>query len=415
VPAVKEVKMRYREINSLDDFSHDAVVVVDFIGEKEYRRALEKIGTDLNSKGFVTPFDDALFGLELDLLNLERLRTQCSGRFTLLPERCHAGVDFLLGLGQTIPALSEKGKAILLGRIKKGLDEGLWPLRHELGVAANLNKRGWDIGFHDLEEGGGFDYLVAKDGMTYEVEAKAISAFTGWPLKPDNLYKLLVEVKQHFVWQGVGIPYIGATLASSLSPDRAELRRLVSAFSTVARTNTGLDLPDTQISFLGIIPDMSPDKLMLGSNEHARMRRKIVLVNANYPKLVLELDSKKPIQIGRKIIQTTNEAARKQFSRSHPAVIWTHINFISEQVFLGLGAQRDGRASLLDSVANGTLMSDKRNHLSQLVFSGGSFLHKTDSVARSSHKSIVYNSPMYRFGKNVIFEGGRMHPDHKAA
>jgi hypothetical protein len=415
LPSIKEVKMRYREINGLDDFSHDVAVVVDFIGEKEYRRALEKIGIDLNLKGFVTPFDDALYGLELNLLVLERLRTQCSGRFTLLPESCHAGSDFLLGLGQTIPALSEKGKVRLLGRIKKGLDEGLWPLRHELGVAANLNKRGWDIGFHDLEEGGGFDYLVAKDGMTYEVEAKAISAFTGWPLKPDNLYKLLVEVRQQFVWQGVGIPFLSATLPSSLAPDRTELRRLVSAFSTVARTKAGLDLPESEIRFVGIIPDMPPDKLMLGSKVHSRMRRKIVLVNANHPKLVLELDSKKPIQTGRKIIQTTNEAARRQFSRSRPAIIWTHINFISEQDFLGLGAQRDGRASLLDSVANGTLVSEKCNHLSQLVFSGGSFLHKTDSDARSCCRSIVYNSPMCRFGKNVIFEGGRMHPDHKAA
>jgi hypothetical protein len=250
--------------------------------------------------------------------------------------------------------------------------------------------------------------------MTYEVEAKAISAFTGWPVKPNNLYKLLVEVKQHFVWQGVGIPYIGATLASSLSPDRAELQRLVSAFSAVARTKTGLDLPDTQIRFLGIIRDVPPEKLMLGSREHARMRGKILLVNPNHPKLVLELDSRKPIQIGRKIIQTTNEAARKQFSRSNPAVIWTHINFISEQVFLSLGAQRDGRASLLDSVANGALMSEKRNHVSQLVFSGGSFLHKTGSVARSSYRSIVYNSPMCRFGANVIFEDGRTHPDYKA-
>src|ERR1700674_5905882 len=110
--------MRYRQINSLDDFSRDAAVVVDFIGQKEYRQALEKIGTDLNSKGFVTPFDDAFFALELDLWNLEGLRTQCLGRFTSLPARCHAGVDFVIGLGQTIPALSDKGKTILLGRIK---------------------------------------------------------------------------------------------------------------------------------------------------------------------------------------------------------------------------------------------------------------------------------------------------------
>ncbi len=41
--------MRYREINNLEDFSHHVAVVVDFIGEKEYRQALEKIGSDLNS------------------------------------------------------------------------------------------------------------------------------------------------------------------------------------------------------------------------------------------------------------------------------------------------------------------------------------------------------------------------------
>ncbi|HEY4739230.1 MAG TPA: hypothetical protein VIH76_01400 [Candidatus Acidoferrales bacterium] len=408
--------MRYREINGLDDVSHDARVVVEFIGEEEYRQALEKIGTDLNSKGFVTPFDDALFALELDLLNLERLRVQCSGTFTSLPAQCHAGVDFLLGLGQTIPALSEKGKAILLGRIRKGLDEGLWPLRHELGVAANLSKRGWDIQFHDFEKGGGFDFFVAKDAVSYEIEAKAISAFTGWPIKPDDLNKLLVEIKQHFEWNDTSkIPIIGATLSSSLLPNRNELQRLVSGFSTVARTKSGLVLPDAQIRFIGVIPDMTTEKLMLATYGHARMRKTIVLVNPSRPKLILEIDSTKQIQLGRKIIQTINETTRKQFSRSYPAVIWTHINFIPAKDFLNLSAQRDGRPSLLDSIANGTLTSDKRNHLSQLVFSGGSFLHKTDSVARSSYEFIVYNSPSCRFGKNVIFEGGRTHPDHKPA
>jgi hypothetical protein len=407
--------MRYRDRNSPDDFSNDVALVVDFIGEKEYRQALEKIGTDLNSKGFVTPFDDALFAVELDLLNLEILRTQCSGRFTLLPEPCHAGVDFLLGLGQTIPSLSHTGKTILLGRIKKGLDEGSWPLRHELLVAANLSKRGWDIQFHDFEEGRGFDFLVTKDGMTYEVEAKAISAFTGWPIKPENLNKLLVEVKQHFVWNDSNsIPVIGATLSSSLSPDRQELERLVSAFSTVARTKREFALPEARMRFIGTVPNMTPDKLMRACYAHAKMRKTIVLVNPNQPKLVLELDSNRPIQIGRKLIQTINESARKQFSRSHPAVIWTHVNFISEDVFLGLGAKQNGRASFLDYVANGTLTSEKRNHLSQLVFSGGSFLHKTDSVGCSSYRPIVYNSPICRYGKSIIFEGGRTHSDHKA-
>ena len=60
-------------------------------------------------------------------------------------------------VGQTIPLLSTEAKTILLGRFRKGLQEGLWPLQHELRVAANLSARGWDIHFHDFEEAGGYE------------------------------------------------------------------------------------------------------------------------------------------------------------------------------------------------------------------------------------------------------------------
>src|ERR1039458_6017651 len=235
--------MRYRDLNGLGDISRDAAVVVDFIGEEVYRRSLETIGHSLTAKGFVTRFDDAMFSLELDLLNLERLRARWSGIFQSLPEKCHRGVDFLIGLGQTIPVLSTQAKTRLLGRLKQSLKEGLWPLEHELRIAAVLSKYGWDIYFHDFEEGGGYDFLATQNQNTFEIEAKAISLFTGWPIKPENIDKLLVEVLQHFVWKDENtIPLIGLRLSSSLSPERTQLRQLVAAFSEVARTRRELSL-----------------------------------------------------------------------------------------------------------------------------------------------------------------------------
>ena len=88
--------MRYKDLNDLADISRDAAVVVDFIGEEEYLHSLETIGHSLRAKGFVSPFDDATFSLELDLLNLERLRANSSGVFKILPAKCHRGVDFLI-------------------------------------------------------------------------------------------------------------------------------------------------------------------------------------------------------------------------------------------------------------------------------------------------------------------------------
>lgn len=400
--------MRYRDINDLADISRDAAAVADFIGQDEYLSSLEAIGRSLRAKGFVTPFDDAMFSLELDLLNLEMLRTHSAGVFQSLPQRCHRGVDFLIGLGQTIPILSMEAKTRLLGRLRKGLKEGLWPLYHELRTAASLSKFGWDIHFHDFEEDGGYDFLAIRNQKTFEVEAKAISAFTGWAIKAENISKLFVEVKEHFVWkEGSTIPLFGLKLLSSLSPNRAQLGQVVAAFNEVAQTRGELSLPNAHVRFMGAVPNQAPDQLMRAILKHHHMVRKTVFGNLQHPRLVLEIDSEKPSQLGRKIIRTISETAREQFSRLNPGVIWTHIELISEKDFTVLGSPHNGQAGFLDRIANAALLSEKRSHLGQLVFSGGSFLSKDASAARSSYARAVYNSPACRFGESFIFPDGR--------
>jgi hypothetical protein len=46
--------VRYRAVNDLRDISRDVAVVVDFIGQDQYRNSLESIGCSLRAKGFVT-------------------------------------------------------------------------------------------------------------------------------------------------------------------------------------------------------------------------------------------------------------------------------------------------------------------------------------------------------------------------
>ena len=158
---------------------------------------------------------------------------------------------------------------------------------------------------------------------------------------------------------------------------------------------------------MGTIPNVTLDRLREAAYVHSQMAGKIVLIKGTDPKLVLELDSDKPIQLERKIIKTISGTAREQFSRLNPGVIWTHINFISDEVFTLLSSTKDGKACLFDRIAIAALLSEKRNHLSQLVFSGGAFLHKTPTIARSSYANVVYDSPVCRFGESFIFPGGR--------
>jgi len=407
--------MRYRTVNDIDDISRDIALAVGFIGEGEYRNSLEAIRRSLNLKGFVTQFDDTVFALELDLWNLERLRARSFGRLRSFPNQCHAGIDFLIGLGQTIPVLSEDGKKRLLGRLRKGLEEGLWPLQHELAVAANLSKRGWDVSFNDLERGRGFDFLVTQNGMTFEVEAKAISVHTGSPLKPEDIFKLLVEIKRRFKWQdGRTVPVIAVKFSSNVPPDRTRLQDLVSIINKVAETRCQLSVHDMDIRFMEIIPNLGREELRKYGHFRAETCKKPVLINDTRPQVILELESGRPSKLGIKAIRTIKEAAAEQLSGRNPGIVWTHVNFVSAAEFSMLSSSRNGMPCLFDQIANATLCSQRRSHLSQLVFSGASFLDRSYLTQRSSYRAVVYDSPSCRFGNSVIFEGGRKKHSSKA-
>jgi hypothetical protein len=399
--------VRYRKITDANDLSNDAAVVCDFIGEEEYRRSFERLRESLNLKGFVTAFDDAQFGLELQLFNLERMRERSQGRFPYIPAELHEGTDFLIGLAQTIPTLSAAGKAKLLGQLKKGFQEGLWPLQHELRVAASLSNRGCDIQFHDLEDGSGYDFLAEKDGLKFEVEAKAVSAFTGWPIKPEDLNRFAVEVREHFEWEEKGIPVFRLELSSGLPHDRPHLQTLISTINGVGKTRTRFSSPDVAVQLLEIMPTMSFEQLSRVSYAHARLTGRIVIAPPMLPRVMFELSSKQPVTIERKIVKLISETAKKQFTRERPAVIWTHVKYASLDVFNHLSASKGDRPCLFDRVSNACLLSEKRNHLCQLVYSGGSILRKAKQGSRSSYEAAVYNSSACRFGDVFIFPANR--------
>ena len=49
----------------------------------------------------------------------------------------------------------------------------------EMATAAHLMRRHCDVEFHDLETGGGFDFLANRAGATLEVECKMVSGDLG--------------------------------------------------------------------------------------------------------------------------------------------------------------------------------------------------------------------------------------------
>ena len=98
--------------------------------------------------------------------------------------------------------------------------------------------------------------------------------------------------------------------------------------------------------------------------------------------------------------------SRDQFSGERPGVIWVHVDYISPQTFMSM-AYADKGCSLFDLMALAVFDSPKRNHITQLIFSGGAYLVEKGDHLRSSFRHVVYNSPNSKFGKVVLFPDGR--------
>jgi hypothetical protein len=84
------------------------------------------------------------------------------------------------------------GRNRLRNQIRGGLKDGrgLAPLAFEMRTAAHALRRGLDVTFHDLCEGGGYDFLVKGSGIEFEVECKSVSVDLGRPIHLHRQYQL---------------------------------------------------------------------------------------------------------------------------------------------------------------------------------------------------------------------------------
>ena len=101
-------------------------------------------------------------------------------------------VSFLAMVTRTHHRLSAVGKnrlkGMLIGALKS--DFGLGPLAFEMKTVARLMRKQFDVEFHDLEEGGGFDFLISKDNAEIEIECKFITGDIGRKIHLKRLNQL---------------------------------------------------------------------------------------------------------------------------------------------------------------------------------------------------------------------------------
>jgi hypothetical protein len=206
---------------------------VQIVGAATLQKKFEWIARENSENPYMSEWLLEYHGLEATLASvieeIQRTGKVPSG----LPSREHYDLySFIAGVVNIYRGLSDRAKNRLRGMLWDGLntDKGLASLAHEITTATHLAHLGFDVEFHDLEHGGGFDFIATKNEVALEVECKVFTADIGRQIHKRRLltlYKTLMPVLQQIHRDATLGIIVRITLPGRLTPSLDQAKQIV--------------------------------------------------------------------------------------------------------------------------------------------------------------------------------------------
>jgi hypothetical protein len=292
-------------------------------------------------------------------------------------------------------ALSQAGKVRLIGQLLGGLktDQGLLSMQHEIATVVHLIQSGFDVELHDLESGGGFDFLAKKEGIEIEVECKMFSADIGRKIHRRSSAKLFKALESTlsstFKSSSCGILIrITLPLRLSKSPHQhEEIRQALqlgllsgglhaSNACSVAIQDFDVAGSPFAVSELAAI-NRQKVQTFVARLTGQRNSTMMILVTLGSRALVCVLESSDSDDVLSGIRRQLRDAAAKQFTGSRPSCLVAQLHDLSNDQMLSLATAnstfREG-ASELQVMTSDLLQTPTRAHVHSVVYRGRSGL-----------------------------------------
>jgi len=250
-------------------------------------------------------------------------------------------LSFAFAIAEVHRRLSPKARIVLEQRLYGSLkgENSLAPIVHEMTVAVHLMHRGWDVEFHDLEEGEGFDYIARNGGEEIEVECKRVSADKGRKVHRHDFGKfagpLLPTLQEFAHCRAANIVHLRVKdRLPSGEQDLLRLRRAVhGAMETASATKGDAFTVDVLKGSLSH-PSMVGESVLRQEVEHLLGTGDCHFLYAgNGAELaILAVTSERRDLVLTSIYKQLKHAS-DQFSRQLPAAIWTFIEGIEPEAW----------------------------------------------------------------------------------
>ena len=339
--------------------------------------------------------------------------------------------SFVAAVVRAHAILSERGKARLAGAIRSALEKeaGLGPLAFEMKMAVHLMSRGFDVEYHDLESGGGYDFLARREAVEFEVECKHVSADIGRQIHRRKIYdlgRLLHPVLSRALDETPGGRFLRVTLPGRLTTNRMQQEAIagqVGGILSGARAN--VDDPVCAVSMREFSLQASPfseergrSLNMSGVEEYVRsafgLEQAHILANwrPGHAAVVVYFQSRKADRVLDELFKHLKDNLKRQFSGELPAFLCVHLADLTREQLLELAnADRAGAVTGIQRAASILLQRRAHLHTIALMADGaveirqGRNSNRAERAVQETGPSYVFRNPDHPRHQNAALEG----------
>lgn len=386
--------------------------VISITGWEPWKRRLEWLDKQVRANPTMPFLFNERYGLEIAFAKTRRYYKK-TGRYPWPPENDEQQRFFsmMAMIARCHHRLNPTGKKRLKGMILDALksDHGLLPLAFEMKIAGQLMTLGFDVTFHDMEEGGGFDYLAEKGGVALEVECKYISGDIGQKIHLKRVHQLstvLLPKLIEFLEQKDGGHLVRISIPDRLDGDRKKHQEIVNlvsrAFSAPVpnATDNGYQISISEFA-LADSPfaqlknqNIQADQLHGFLSEEFGINNKNVLIHfaPNTGVVLATVESRKENTVLKGIHEQLKRAARDQLTEDRPGFLCCELGALDADQLYELGNEENG----LQYMASDLL--ERRPHIHTVAFTtrGPVHIRELESDTRM-HTSIRETGPAYVF------------------
>jgi hypothetical protein len=350
---------------------------IEWIGFYTFLEALERKHRSLDDWATFKEIAPRLFSIEYGLNSA--LRRWRSTRKLWYPKdkSIHDAYSFVGACVQIKRQLSQDQARVFRRRvISEILPNGrLCNLDHEFRTAESLVEFGWNITHFGFCGEPGPDFIAERGAVEIEVESKCLSPEIGLGVSYEFAARLMARLSRELKSQHPNcLTTIRIELPGQVQPAGgvdAIKRQVLESYTKIE----GFDSEALRVrvetsslqEFFARFPDTQSDEWLYTTFSAIRTREGDYgyFIRRSEELIFCNLVPMRPNQQAKKIMKLVSTTCERQFSKRRPALLWLHLQ--------GLGPGQidndpDWATHFLEMLARHAFTSERRNHVSSLVF-----------------------------------------------